>query len=96
MKQLVTLIWLEQALVIAAGMALGTWMGARLVGTIMPFLGHDERGVKVVPPFATNVSITSRFSEETAMTSTRPLASLCRSSTAGLVVRQGAHQVAQK
>jgi hypothetical protein len=56
LRQLVTLVWLEQALVIAAGMALGTWMGARLVGTIMPFLGHDDRGVKVVPPFAIEVN----------------------------------------
>ena len=55
MRQLVTLVWLEQVMVIAAGMAMGTWMGARLVGTIMPFLAHDERGIQVVPPFAVEV-----------------------------------------
>lgn len=56
MKQLVTMVWLEQALVIAAGMALGTWMGGRLGATIMPFLGHDDWGGQVVPPFAMEVN----------------------------------------
>ena len=55
-KQLVTLVWLEQALVIAAGMALGTWMGGRLGETIMPYIGHDDRGGQVLPPFDLDVS----------------------------------------
>ena len=54
-RQLVSLMWLEQALVIVVGMALGTWMGGRLGTTIMPFLGHDDRGGQVLPPFATDV-----------------------------------------
>ena len=56
MRQLTTMVWLEQALVIFAGMALGTWMGGRLGAIIMPFLGHDDWGGRVVPPFvmATN------------------------------------------
>ncbi len=54
-RQLVSLMWLEQALVIAAGMALGTWMGGRLGAAIMPFLAHDERGARVLPPFVIEV-----------------------------------------
>ena len=54
-RQLVSLMWLEQALVIAVGMALGTWMGGRLGVTIMPFLGHDDRGGQVLPPFVIEV-----------------------------------------
>ena len=54
--QLITMVWLEQTLVIAAGMALGTWMGGRLGSIIMPFLGHDDRGTKVLPPFALEVN----------------------------------------
>ena len=54
-RQLVSLMWLEQALVIAVGMALGTWMGGRLGETIMPFLGHDDRGGQVLPPFVIEV-----------------------------------------
>ena len=56
MKQLVALMWLEQALVIAVGMALGSWMGGRLAATIMPFLGNDDRGVQILPPFAIEIS----------------------------------------
>ena len=55
LRQLVILMGLEQALVIAVGMALGTWMGGRLAATIMPFLGHDEQGSQVLPPFAIEV-----------------------------------------
>ncbi|MDP6452547.1 MAG: hypothetical protein QF898_04490 [SAR202 cluster bacterium] len=54
-RQLIALMSLEQALVIAVGMILGTWMGGRLGATIMPFLGHDERGSQVLPPFAIHV-----------------------------------------
>ena len=56
MKQLVTLVWVEQALVIAAGMALGTWMGRELGAVIMPFLGNDDRGSQVIPPFIIEVN----------------------------------------
>ena len=54
-RQLVSLMWLEQALVILVGLALGTWMGGRLGATIMPFLGHDDRGGQVLPPFVIEV-----------------------------------------
>jgi ABC-type lipoprotein release transport system permease subunit len=56
MRQLITTVWIEQALVIAAGMALGTWMGGRLGATIMPFLGHDDWGGRVMPPFVMQVN----------------------------------------
>ncbi len=56
MRQLTMLVWLEQALVIAAGLALGTWMGGRLGAIIMPFLGHDDRGSEVLPPFILEVN----------------------------------------
>jgi hypothetical protein len=55
-RQLVALMWVEQALVIGVGMALGTWMGGRLGATVMPFLGHDDRGSQVIPPFVIEVS----------------------------------------
>ena len=50
------LVWLEQTLVIAAGLALGTWVGKELGSTIMPFIGHDDQGNQVVPPFVMEVS----------------------------------------
>ena len=56
MRQLVMLVWLEQALVIAAGMALGTLMGLRLGSIIMPFLGNDDSGSQVLPPFVIEVN----------------------------------------
>ena len=55
-RQLITMVWLEQVLVIATGLALGTWMGGRLGAIIMPFLGHDDFGGQVVPPFALEVN----------------------------------------
>ncbi|HAL46522.1 MAG TPA: hypothetical protein DCP37_02085, partial [Dehalococcoidia bacterium] len=55
MRQLVSLVLLEQVLLIAVGMALGTWMGGRLSKLIMPFLGHDSFGTKIVPPFVVEV-----------------------------------------
>ena len=56
MKQLTTLVWLEQALVVAVGMGLGTWMGGRLGALIMPFLGYDDLGSQVLPPFVIQVN----------------------------------------
>ena len=56
MRQLVTMVWLEQMLVILVGLALGTWMGSRLGAVIMPFLGHDDFGSQVMPPFAIQIN----------------------------------------
>ena len=55
MKQLIVLVWVEQALVIAAGLALGTWMGGELGSIVMPFLAHDDLGRQVLPPFRMEV-----------------------------------------
>ena len=55
LRQLVALVWLEQVLVIVAGMVLGTWMGGRLGTIVMPFLSSDDRGRQVVPPFVTRI-----------------------------------------
>ena len=56
LRQLIGQIWLEQVLIIGAGMALGTWMGGRLGTTIMPFLGNTEEGTQVLPPFILEVN----------------------------------------
>ena len=56
MRQLSTLVLLEQVLVIGAGLALGTWMGGRLGATMMPFLGHDDSGTRVLPPFVVDIN----------------------------------------
>lgn len=55
MRQLVTLVWLEQAIVIGVGMALGAEMGRRLGAIIMPFLSHNDRGTEVLPPFVLEI-----------------------------------------
>ncbi len=55
LRQLLALVCLEQALLIAVGMALGTWMGGRLSSVMLPFLGHDDLGAEVVPPFIVEV-----------------------------------------
>lgn len=56
MRQLITLVWIEQALVIAAGMILGADMGRRLGAIIMPFLSHNDRGGQVLPPFILEIN----------------------------------------
>ena len=56
MRQLTTLVLLEQALVIGAGLALGSWMGGRLGASMMPYLGHDDRGAQILPPFVVDVN----------------------------------------
>ena len=55
-RQLISMVWLEQTLVVALGLALGTWMGGRLGATIMPFLGQNDFGGEVIPPFAIQVN----------------------------------------
>jgi ABC-type antimicrobial peptide transport system permease subunit len=56
MRQLITLVCLEQVLVITAGMALGAEMGRRLGAIIMPFLSHNDRGGQVLPPFVLEIN----------------------------------------
>lgn len=55
MRQLLALVALEQVLVLGAAMAIGVFMGARLGGTIMPYLSNSGEGVKVVPPIVTEI-----------------------------------------
>ena len=54
-RQIMAMVWLEQTLVVSAGLALGTWMGGRLGATIIPFMGHDDLGFRVVPPYIIDV-----------------------------------------
>ena len=56
MRQLMTMVWLEQTLVVVAGLALGTWLGGRLGDIILPFLAHDDFGGRVMPPYRMEVS----------------------------------------
>ncbi len=56
MRQLMTMVWLEQTLVVVAGLALGTWLGSRLGDIILPFLAHDDFGGSVMPPYRMEVS----------------------------------------
>ncbi len=53
--QLATVVVLEQALVIGAGIALGAWMGERFGAIIMPFLANDDLGTQILPPFVIEV-----------------------------------------
>ena len=50
MKQLLSLIVLEQALVLGVAIGIGIFMGTRLGGTMLPFLSNSGEGVRVVPP----------------------------------------------
>ena len=56
MRQLMTMVWLEQTLVVVAGLALGTWLGSRLGDIILPFLAHNDFGGQVMPPYRMEVS----------------------------------------
>jgi putative ABC transport system permease protein len=51
MFQIVGLFSFEQLLIISAGMGIGTLIGLRLSGFMMPFLQLTEMGEKVLPPF---------------------------------------------
>ena len=50
-RQIITLIGFEQIFIIVAGMGIGTYVGIRLSGIMMPFLQLTEGGEKVLPPF---------------------------------------------
>ena len=66
-RQLLSLVWLEQVVVIVVGLALGSWMGGRLGATVMPFLGHTEQGTQVLPPFQVDLNWTTLLSTYAAM-----------------------------
>lgn len=50
-RQIITLIGFEQIFIIAVGMGIGTFVGMKLSGVMMPFLQLTERGERVLPPF---------------------------------------------
>ncbi len=54
-RQLMSLLWMEQILVIVTALILGSWMGGRLAAIIMPFLAHNDFGHSVLPPFVIEV-----------------------------------------
>ena len=54
--QVFTVVMVEQAFVIIAGMGLGTIVGLRVGRLMMDFLATDERGQDVIPPFLLAVS----------------------------------------
>jgi ABC-type antimicrobial peptide transport system permease subunit len=51
-RQIISLVCLEQIIVIGLGMGIGTLLGNRLSRIMMPFLQVTEKGDTVVPPFA--------------------------------------------
>jgi ABC-type lipoprotein release transport system permease subunit len=55
MRQLLTLVVLEQLLVIGVAIALGIFMGARLGNTIMPYLANSGEGVRLTPPMTVEI-----------------------------------------
>lgn len=55
MRQLLTLVVLEQLLVIGAAVALGVVLGSRLGVTIMPYLANSGEGVRLAPPMLVQV-----------------------------------------
>ena len=58
-RGLVGIVLLEQLAVIAVGLALGSWLGIQLTSILMPFLGLNESGSQVLPPFAVRVDWTA-------------------------------------
>ncbi len=65
--QLATLMWLEQAIVVVSGLALGMWMGGQLGAAIVPFIGSDETGRQPLPPFVLEIDWPTLLSAYSAM-----------------------------
>ncbi len=59
--QVFSLVTFEHLFVIVAGMGLGTAVGLQVGRMMMNFLGTDERGKEVLPPFVLGVSWPSVF-----------------------------------
>jgi putative ABC transport system permease protein len=55
MRQLLSLVVIEQVLVIGVAIALGVFMGARLGNTIMPYLANSGEGARLVPPMLVQI-----------------------------------------
>ena len=58
-RGLVGVVLLEQLVVIVVGLALGSWLGIQLTSILMPFLGINESGSQVLPPFAVRIDWTA-------------------------------------
>ncbi len=56
MRQLLTLVVLEQLLVIGVALALGITMGQRLGEAIMPYLANSGEGVRLAPPMVVHIN----------------------------------------
>ena len=59
--QIFSVVLFEHLFVIVAGMGLGTAVGLRVGRLMLAFLGVDERGGQVVPPFIQRISWTEVF-----------------------------------
>ncbi|MGE3857780.1 MAG: FtsX-like permease family protein, partial [Dehalococcoidia bacterium] len=59
--QIFSVVLFEHLFVIVAGMGLGTGVGLRVGRLMLAFLGVDEQGGQVVPPFVQRVSWTEVF-----------------------------------
>lgn len=59
MRQLLSLVVLEQALVLGVAIGIGIFMGTRLGGTMLPFLSKSGEGIRIVPPILVEVDWTS-------------------------------------
>ena len=55
MRQLLSLVVLEQVLVLGVAIGIGIFMGTRLGSTMLPFLSNSGEGVRVVPPILVEV-----------------------------------------
>ncbi len=56
---LVGTVMLEQMIVIVVGLALGSWLGVQLTSILLPFLGLNEAGTQILPPYDVRVSWTA-------------------------------------
>ncbi|MCL0101790.1 ABC transporter permease [Dehalococcoidia bacterium] len=52
---LIGLVLFEQAVVIVLGLALGSWLGVQLTSILMPFLGLNQFGTQLLPPFVVQI-----------------------------------------
>jgi len=54
-RQLLFMVWAEQAIITVIGLILGSWMGQRLAAVIMPFMSSEVYGATILPPFVPEV-----------------------------------------
>ena len=54
-RQLLFMVWAEQAIITIIGLILGSWMGQRLTAVVMPFMSSEVYGASILPPFVPEV-----------------------------------------